>query len=318
MKTLIISVAIVIGTSNVLAQEREFKINIQLPEKFTGQEVEPSRFEPQRIGSPTGFTPKDVVTERSVRNFEWKSTPSDPQPTFGSKEAMLQYESDLDEGRLTRLPDKARGFDWKPALVQSGLFLAIQHGFRFTEPKTRRELDGPFFKDWKASVKNLRGWDDGGKTFTNYVGHPMQGAITGRIYVNNSATAKVQVIGRSKEYWLTRLKAMAWSAAWSTQFELGPISEASLGNVGQKLSADGRTKMTYGDLVITPVGGTGLLIAEDAVDKYLLRHFIEKRLRNHVVVKLLRSLLTPMTSFANVLRGRTPWWRDNRIRARRL
>ncbi len=45
---------------------------------------------------------------------------------------------------------------------------------------------------------------------------------------------------------------MGWSAAYSTMFEIGPMSEASLGNVGK-----GNARAGAVDLVITPTLGTG-------------------------------------------------------------
>ncbi|MBA2620759.1 MAG: hypothetical protein H0U87_06125 [Acidobacteria bacterium] len=63
---------------------------------------------------------------------------------------------------------------------------------------------------------------------------------------------------------------MAWSAIWSAQFELGPVSEANIGNVS--LQPRGRySSMAYVDLVVTPVVGTGVLAGEDAIDKYFLK-----------------------------------------------
>ena len=210
------------------------------------------------------------------------------------------------------LPD-ANGprFHWHPALAQSMIFLGIQHGFRMLAPKTRDELGGPFFKDWMKSEKNMRGWEDGDSGFTNYVSHPLQGALTGRIFVNNSDAAKAQEFGPSKEYWNSRLKAMLWSTFWSTQYELGPISEASIGNVGLR-DHNGHCTMAYVDLVITPTVGTAVLIGEDAIDRYLLKHGIEKDTTNKRTVAIMRTLLTPTTSTANVLRGKKPWKRDDR------
>lgn len=202
-------------------------------------------------------------------------------------------------------------FHWKPAFVQSMIFLGIQHGVRTTQKKTRREFGGKFFKDWADSVKNLRGWRDGDSVFVNYVAHPLQGSLTGRIFVNNSDRAKKREFGSSKAYWTSRLKAMAWSAAWSTQFELGPFSEASYGNVGLR-KKNGYSSMSYGDLVVTPTVGTGVLIGEDAIDKYVLKNWLEKNNRSKLTLKILRSLLTPTTTFANILRGRAPWKRDGR------
>src|SRR5207253_1346708 len=107
---------------------------------------------------------------------------------------------------------------------------------------------------------------------------------------------------KSKKYWTSRLKSMAWTAVWSTMFEIGPISEASFGNVGQKLDTTyGRSKMTWEDLVLTPTLGTVWVVAEDAVDKYILKNWIERKTKNAVVRGIFRTILTPSTSFANLM-----------------
>lgn len=217
---------------------------------------------------------------------------------------------ELDNDETTQSAGKDK-FHWKPALIQSGIFLGIQHGFRMTQAKTRRELGGKFFKDWGKSVRRLHGWNDSDNFFTNYIAHPLQGSLTGRIFVNNSDFAKRQQFGRSKDYWESRLKAMIWSTAWSIQFELGPLSEASLGNVGIR-DKRGYSTMAMSDLVITPTVGTGVLIFEDALDKYILKNLVEKRIKNRFIVRTLRIMLNPTTSFANVLRARRPSWREGR------
>jgi hypothetical protein len=203
-------------------------------------------------------------------------------------------------------------FHWRQALIQSGVFLGIQHGYRVLAQKgTRQQLSGPFFRDWAQSVKNLRGWRDGNRFFINYVAHPLQGGLTGRIFVINSDRAKSQVFSKSKKYWESRFKAMAWSTFWSTQFELGPISEANIGNVGL-VPRRQYSSMAYVDLVVTPVIGTGVLIGEDAIDKYILKNWLERKSKNKTKIKILRSVLTPTTSIGNLLRGKVPWKRDNR------
>lgn len=209
-------------------------------------------------------------------------------------------------------PIKER-FHWKPALVQSGIFLGIQHGFRLFQPKTTREFGGPFFHDWGNSIKNLRGWNDGDSAFTNNFAHPLQGGVTGRIFVNNSDRAKKLEFGKSKEYWESRLKAFVWSAAWSTQFEIGPFSEATIGNVGLR-QKNGHSTMAWTDLVMTPTVGTAVLVEEDMVDKYVLKNWLERKNNYRVTtkIKVLRSILTPTTSFSNLLRGKVPWKRDTR------
>ena len=210
-------------------------------------------------------------------------------------------------------PTENGKFHWKPALIQSGIFLGIQHGYRLTQERTRQELGGPFFKDWGKSVRGLRGWNDPDNFFINYIAHPLQGGLTGRIFVANSDRARRQEFGKSQEYWKSRLKAMAWSAAWSTQFELGPISEASFGNVGIR-EKRGRSTMAYVDLVVTPTIGTGVVVGEDAIDKYILKNWVERNAhRTTLKIRILRSVLTPTTSIQNLLRGKVPWKRDGRL-----
>jgi len=198
-----------------------------------------------------------------------------------------------------------RGFRWKAALKQSLLLLSIQHGYAMTQPKTRRELRGPFLKDYFRSVRNLHGWDDGGRFFTNYVAHPLQGAVTGYIQVQNDPRGIRQQFGGSGAYWRSRLKALAWSAASSTQFELGPLSQASIGNVGKA------RKLTYIDLVVTPTVGTALLVGEDALDRFVVRR-IEAGSDNFYLRVAARVLLNPARSCANLLRFKKPWHRDTR------
>jgi hypothetical protein len=202
-------------------------------------------------------------------------------------------------------------FHWKRALTESAIFLGIQHGYRLAVQKyTREQLKGPFFRDWAVTVKSLHGWRDGNSNFTNYVAHPLQGSLTGRIFVANSDRSRSLTFGRSKEYWNSRLKALAWSAAWSTQFELGPVSEANIGNVG--LHPDrGGSSMAYVDLVVTPVLGTGILIGEDAVDRFLQKR-VESHGRSRMSIKILRSVLTPTTTIENLLHAKPPWHRANR------
>lgn len=83
--------------------------------------------------------------------------------------------------------------------------------------------------------------------------------------------------------------------------------------MGQKLHANGRSKMTWGDLVITPAGGAVFVIMEYAIDRFILRDWLERKIRNRLAIKFLRSVLTPMQGFANILRGRAPWRRDARF-----
>ena len=197
-------------------------------------------------------------------------------------------------------------FHWKPGMLQGLFFLGFQHATRMREGKTRHELRGKFFPDWVKSVNGLSGWGDGGKAFANYVAHPSQGAVTGFLWINNDPKSKYLQFSRDRGYWVGRMKAMVWTAFWSTQFELGPISESSLGNVGKKPGTQGAA-----DLVITPIVGTGLLIEEDIVDRYLVG-WVERKTTAHGWRAAARSFFNPCRSVANLLRFRAPWYRDAR------
>lgn len=189
------------------------------------------------------------------------------------------------------------------------LFLTLQHTFRMTEEKTTRELGGPFFRDWFEAVGGLGGWKDGGRVFTNYVAHPMEGAISGYFQLQNDSRGKRAEFGMNGTYWRSRMKAMGWAALFSTQFELGPLSQASIGNVGGGIYE--AKKMGYVDLVITPTLGTGWIALEDALDRYLLRR-VEARSGNILLRRSMRVIFNPMRSCANVFRFKTPWYRDVR------
>jgi hypothetical protein len=208
------------------------------------------------------------------------------------------------QGKQDELEDN---FHWRPALLQSAFFLGVQHGFRVaTEPGTRADLKGPFFSDWGKAVAGVRGWRDGDPFYVNYVGHPMMGAVAGYIYVQNDPRARVASFG-TEDYWKSRLRAMAWTATYSTMFEIGPASEASLGNVGMKGGTSGVV-----DFVVTPLAGTGMIALEDALDRHLIRK-LEARWNNRVFRIFVRSLLNPDRSMANLMRFKVPWHRDNRV-----
>ena len=196
---------------------------------------------------------------------------------------------------------KAKRFQWKPAIIQSLTFLAIEHGVRLHEQKTRAGLKGPFFPDWGTSIRNVSGWGDGDNWLTNYVAHPMEGAVAGYIQIQNDPRGQGQVFGRSKQYWYSRLKAFAWSVGYSTQFEIGLISEASIGNAGLIKGTAG-----FVDLIGTPLAGLGLIVAEDALDRFVLRK-IEARTTSRWKLSVCRIILNPDRSFAGVLRGKFPW-----------
>jgi len=197
--------------------------------------------------------------------------------------------------------------DWRGVMQQSAFFTGIQHAFRLgTEPGTRSGMKGPFFPDYAHAVGNMHGWGDGDPFYVNYVGHPLQGAASGFIYLQNDSQARLQRFGRDPRYWRSRLKAMGFAWAYSTWFEIGPISEASIGNVQSY-----RPQQGFVDHAVTPLIGTGWLIVEDFFDEKLILP-LERRFDNRIAKLMVRSWLNPSRSWANMMRFKVPWYRDNR------
>lgn len=207
---------------------------------------------------------------------------------------------------------KTKGFDWKEAGKQSLFLLAIMHSYNFgTNAGIREELRGPFFKDYFRSVRNLRGWDDGDPFIADYVAHPMQGAVAGYIQIQNDPKGRGQEFAMSKAYWNSRLKAAGFALLFSTQWEIGPLSEASLGNIGLKPFENSPHPMAWVDMVITPSLGTAFLVGEDMLDRFVIRK-LEYKISNRLLRVLIRSFLNPSRSMSNMLRSEYPWYRERR------
>jgi hypothetical protein len=203
-------------------------------------------------------------------------------------------------------PSKSEHFDWPAAAKETLCLLAFQHTFRLTERKTRSELGGRFFGDWYDSARNFRGWSDGDSTFTQYFGHPIQGAWAGYIQIQNDPVGKKLEFSNSSAYWQSRLKAMGFAALYEIQWHLGPISEASFGHVGKK---DGT--LAASEFITSPTGGFGIMVGEDWLDRYVIERWEEG---THSLAKrrLYRVVLKPQRAFVNCFRLKKPWYRDTR------
>ena len=225
--------------------------------------------------------------------------------------------------RQERQQDK---FQWHPALVQSVEFLLFEHAFRLADDPYLRYLlfHKPFWHDYLVSAGqfDMSRWGDGDNFLVNYIGHPMQGGVTGNIYIQNDPKARALKFGRSKQYWQSRMKAMAWSAVYSAYFEIGPgLSEVALGNEGGYTYTPGcghyvcdrpgykppTNNTGWVDFIVTPTMGTGLMILEDAIERKIVDRIVKENPR--FGFKVLRSTLAPTHSMANMLAGRMPWFR---------
>jgi hypothetical protein len=232
-------------------------------------------------------------------------------PGLSGRRPMDEEPALLTDNGTNSQQQKTLEAEWEKISRQVLVFTAIQHGVRLTEEKTRRELAGSWVRDWFDSASSLFArptWSDSGKFMTNYVFHPMGGSVYSHIYKQNDAAARELEPRLTREYISHFAKASVVSALSSVQFEVGPLSEASIGNVGLPPN---HNKMAWVDVVVTPTIGAAWMMGEDALDRYVIQR-LERRIDNEVSRILIRILLNPTRSVANVLRSEKPWKRDGR------
>jgi hypothetical protein len=214
---------------------------------------------------------------------------------------------------------------WKAAFWQSFGFLALGHAFRLANDDGARYLliHKPFWHDYWASSDNfhMSRWGDGDSFIVNYIGHPMEGAVYGDIFLNNDPKGRGARFGKSSDYWYSRLRAMAWATVWEAYFEIGPVlSETAIGNEGgytyypgcgrapcAKEMKPATNNTGWVDFVITPVVGMGWIVMEDAIE----REFVDRLANGSPALKykILRGALAPSHTFANMFAGKLPWFR---------
>ena len=203
--------------------------------------------------------------------------------------------------------EQPHGVDWGHLFLQSVTFLSVENAFRCSkEQGTRDAFSTPFFRGYLNSIENLHGWNDGDPFYVNYVGHTMQGAVSGYIWTHNDRAYRDIEFGKNRKYWRGKLRGAAYSFIYSALFEIGPVSEATIGNTQAYYPEQG-----FVDYVVTPVVGLGWSIGEDAIDHYLIR-LIEAHTRNHWLRALSRGGLNPARTMANAMEFKPPWHRDNR------
>ncbi|HUN88669.1 MAG TPA: hypothetical protein VMU28_07740 [Terriglobales bacterium] len=196
---------------------------------------------------------------------------------------------------------------WKPAIGQALLSTGIMHSFNLgTEAGTRDTLNGHWFQNYTHSLSELRGWSDSDTFMAPYVGHTIQGSSYGFILRQNDPQYRTVELGDGRDYYISLIRSMAFSAVWHAQWKIGPASEASIGNVMLHASPGFIT------LVATPTVGTVAMFGEDAADRYVIIG-LENRTTNRPIIILARCFLNPGRSFANMMAFKVPWSRDTRI-----
>jgi hypothetical protein len=191
-------------------------------------------------------------------------------------------------------------FGWKNAIKEAMLFDIIQNTARLTNEQTRSQLAGPFVSDWFKSAAGLfdPNWADGNKWVTNYIAHPMGGAVNGHIAHRNSKHRNL--MPGDKGYFKGVMQAMAFAAVTELNYEIGPISEASIGNVGM----NNPDQQGLVDIVITPTVGAAWMVMEDYVYKHVLARIHGEKTR-----AFWHCWLNPSRTMANMVAFRKPWAR---------
>ena len=236
--------------------------------------------------------------------------PSDTPGTFPkepSHKPSLDSANGIAPSYLKPPPESSQRFRLWSAVSESLFYTGIMHTFDISlQAGTRDALNGHWFQHYLQSVSELRGWSDSDTFMAPYVGHPIEGSIFGFIERQNDPRYRFVQWGDGREYWVSLLRSMAYTAVWHTQWKIGPLSEASIANVMLHASPGFIT------LVDTPTLGFCTMLAEDAADRYLIMG-LENRTNNRALIILARSFLNPGRSFANLLAFRVPWARDTRI-----
>ena len=231
---------------------------------------------------------------------------------FRAKDAELSTKRPSDSSSASSPIQDVRAAEsqkiyWWAATKESLLYTGIMHVFDVTtEAGTRDTLNGPLLRNYLRSVTELRGWSDSDTFMAPYVGHPIEGGAFGFIERQNDPKYRTVQWGDGREYYLSLLRSMAYSAVWHAQWKIGPLSEASIGNVMLHASPGFIT------LVGTPTLGAIEMIGEDSADRYLIMG-LENRTTNRMVIVLARSFLNPGRSVANAMAFKVPWHRDTRM-----
>jgi hypothetical protein len=234
-----------------------------------------------------------------------------PQPAHTGYVPLKDCPTDETRARECRM-------HWGPMVIESVLFNAFEDaGNLYTGYWYRWETTNG--KWWDRYIDSAAGWRwdrwaDNNPVLDDYVGHPMMGAITNSIWIQNDPKGMTLEFQNDREYWHSRLRALAWSTFYSFAWKLGPLGEASIGHNGDHYFTDKgvlTNETGWVELVTTPVGGLGWTIAEDYLDKHVVTKLEDKN-RNPVLLTMY-NFLTPARGFANILRFRPPWYRDSRI-----
>ena len=203
---------------------------------------------------------------------------------------------------------------WAPLAIESSLFLAFENaGNLYTGYSYRWDTThGKWWDRYINSVKDFRfnRWSDDNPWYDDYVGHPMMGAITDFIWIQNDPKGMTLEFSNTSPYWISRLRAMTFSALYSLEWKIGPVGEASISHndyyFPENVGGPWTNETGWVTLVTTPVGGTLWAVGEDLLDRSVIQH-LENKSRNPFLL-LSYQFLNPARGFVQRLPQPFGWF----------
>ena len=284
-------------------------------------------------GLPDAPAPAELTEAATVRSFDFAATARESSSAAQNLD-FLDTDGGFVSTRAVRNPEEvplnacptdtshAREcrVHWGHLLATTAVFNAFQNaGNLYSGYWYRYETThGHWMRRWFDSATEWRWnvWNDQNPVMDDYVGHPMMGAITNSLWIQDDPKGATVEFGNTREYWHSRMRAFVFSTAYSFEWKFGPFGEAGIGHNGDHLVPQGNGKPWTNEtgvveLVTTPVGGFLWTMAEDALDKHVVKGFEEKPRGALALVAI--SFLTPARATANIFRFRPPWYRDGRV-----
>ncbi len=286
------------------------------------------------LTAPAGFAESEHPWRASegAEAFRFPNSPGQPgqdrTDRAGPPSGMMRFGqggADAGEG------ESPYRYHWRGLIWQTVEFNLAENSWRIPSDYIMRDLlaHKPFWHDWLASNRqwNMGRWSDGDNFLVDDVGHPMQGAVSAFLEIQNSPS-DARLEWGDPGYARSRFKGFLWATVFSTHEKISPAGEAGVGNDGgftygnqchytctSASFGPGTTDTKYTnntgwtDFIITPTVGMLWVLAEDTLDKQvsdrLTAAFPEK-----LWPRFVRGGLNPSRSFANLLRWRNPWYRD--------
>ena len=283
-----------------------------------------------KIEKPHQLAPQASAADNEIKTVETQKIENEETGSnLPSAPAQQWAISQPAPGRSSSNNEK-QSFHWKQALQESVTFLAIEQAWvvHTDFPWVVSERGIPFNHYWRDYKQSLQrwwqvGWSAGENPMYNYVGHPIQGAITEYIYFQNDPKSRFLEFSKSKKYWLSRVKGTIFNGVYSTQWSIGPVSEMTVEKYGSKdrppwtasnsYPCDPKVQQCYWgvgkvNLVMTPVGGLGWVLAEDFMDRDIVRG-VERRTTKRFWIDTARCTFNPIRAAGNILHGNRPWFR---------